>query len=766
MDTSASGGDDASSQRGGGDPSDSHGNSPSAPPITNAILSQAVLNAISQMDTKLAFDMMLLSEQMNTLCVARALRAVIACMMVHCDLTIICCYCWRVCLVLRSDGENKCLKDENAFLKDALAKQTQEQSEMYHYLNGKLDQHVAVIARLECDAAAAAQAHELAVSEHTAALAAAHASFDAERKYMRERIEQLELELRQLHVFAEQKLTIETQMEALEAALAAQTQAFEAERLELERKSIVEKDRVKNEMLVRMRETKDALLQRTDDQVNTTTKRTMMENGHCIDELAFQSKETEKLLERYHALEDEVKRLRVTTKTLEATEGAMAKKNFYYQRILQKLQHQDDKRALDALIQDEEAQHLLQQGGVRSSGSALTNAAGDSSTKRAATKAKSGSQRSTERPSAHQDSAIGDDETKALRTHVDELETALKHAHAWMSAFQTEKQYIVAQQDEIIQFLCRAIQDAAQALAHGCGDSSVDGASVQAPTAARSVPSDEQTVRLAKETTTMDALAPLLPTVALDELSFNETRFVLLFLLEKMKLYQQRLALLFQSTSGHGNARASKHRDVIAKQLGVELPPIHGASALSSNAAATSSSPMSPLKQHRRMFAHVAATVAAAIDSSESSNQSGAALSKKPAAAALHHSMQQHTVVPTNSLLAMATNQFNFLSTASVPGKSPMKTHASSASCSSSSKRTASSTSPVKIAASYCRKPQTQAPGIASVFSKRAALGTAALAAAGGAIASPSDLAQTHELPTAWSSASIPTLGDVESGLV
>lgn len=42
---------------------------PSAPPITNAILSQAVLSAISQMDTKLAFDMLLLSEQMNVMCV-------------------------------------------------------------------------------------------------------------------------------------------------------------------------------------------------------------------------------------------------------------------------------------------------------------------------------------------------------------------------------------------------------------------------------------------------------------------------------------------------------------------------------------------------------------------------------------------------------------------------------------------------------------------------------------------------------------------------
>lgn len=37
------------------------------PQITNAILSQAVLNAISHMDTKLAFDMLLLSEQMTTL---------------------------------------------------------------------------------------------------------------------------------------------------------------------------------------------------------------------------------------------------------------------------------------------------------------------------------------------------------------------------------------------------------------------------------------------------------------------------------------------------------------------------------------------------------------------------------------------------------------------------------------------------------------------------------------------------------------------------
>ena len=81
---------------------------------------------------------------------------------------------------------------------------------------------------------------------------------------------------------------------------------------------IQEKDRLKKEMLIKLRETKSNLLKMTDNQLDTTTKRTIAENEQMSSELAWQvgelfpthlfclpsyplprqSKETEKLIRR------------------------------------------------------------------------------------------------------------------------------------------------------------------------------------------------------------------------------------------------------------------------------------------------------------------------------------------------------------------------------------------------------------------------------------------------------------------------------------
>jgi hypothetical protein len=71
----------------------------------------------------------------------------------------------------------------------------------------------------------------------------------------------------------------------MEAALAKYKSLLEQEKAhhalnvaELERRNVMEKDRLKNEMLRKIRETKLSLLAMTEDQLHTTTKRTIMEN--------------------------------------------------------------------------------------------------------------------------------------------------------------------------------------------------------------------------------------------------------------------------------------------------------------------------------------------------------------------------------------------------------------------------------------------------------------------------------------------------------
>ena len=77
----------------------------------------------------------------------------------------------------------------------------------------------------------------------------------------------------------------------------------------LERKMFHEKERIKKEFLIKIKETKQNLLSMTEDQLHTTTKRTIMENEQMTTELQYQSRETEQLLKMNTKLRFENKEL-------------------------------------------------------------------------------------------------------------------------------------------------------------------------------------------------------------------------------------------------------------------------------------------------------------------------------------------------------------------------------------------------------------------------------------------------------------------------
>ena len=77
----------------------------------------------------------------------------------------------------------------------------------------------------------------------------------------------------------------------------------------LERKMFHEKERIKKEFLIKIKETKQNLLSMTEDKLHTTTKRTIMENEQMTTELQYQSRETEQLLKMNTKLRFENKEL-------------------------------------------------------------------------------------------------------------------------------------------------------------------------------------------------------------------------------------------------------------------------------------------------------------------------------------------------------------------------------------------------------------------------------------------------------------------------
>ncbi|GMF28992.1 unnamed protein product [Phytophthora lilii] len=558
-------------------------------PLTNSILSQAVLNAIGHTDAKLAFDMMLVNEHLTT-----------------------------------QDAANRALKEEVAFLKQTLAKQTQEQSEMFHYFHDKTDEHMARILELEKALSESLEAREVLAAASRESLENEQRERCIEQEKALGEVAALKEELRQVHAFAEAKREMEAHTKTLEMKLDAQRAAFQTQVQDLERNNLLEQARTKQELLGRMQAAKAELMLRTNDQVASTTHRTLLENEHFTQELAFQSRETEKLLERLDAAQHEVAVLRAKNTVLEANEQLMARKNRYYQKILARLQ-QTKPADGDSTIQ-------LQ---INSS-----NDNGENNGDERAQKA------SSSIPELDNSNVMANiDEEKDKRR---EIQAQLQRALEWLRLFQRERQFMLSQQDEVIQFLYHSLDEATEAQRRRSEAGLKDTVPANSDLKAGPISSDlskraEDLIQLAPSITSMEAFGRrmLVPRPALDELSSADAHDVLLFLLEKLRLYQVKIATVYPN-SYLSSSPTSPVKQMLERQLGVELPPIVSPST-------TSPSPSS-FKQKRRIFAHVTAAV-------EAGNMEWLGSPKTKVAPA-----PQITQAPVSpQLLAMATNQFNFV---------------------------------------------------------------------------------------------------------
>ena len=123
----------------------------------------------------------------------------------------------------------------------------------------------------------------------------------------------------------------------MEESLKAEKEGRASDITLLERRNIQEKERLKKEMLIKIKETKQNLLSMTEDQLHTTTKRTILENEQMTTELQYQSKETERLLRRYNRVAEENKRLKTDIDILKENEVEYAKKSHFFQKLIKKL---------------------------------------------------------------------------------------------------------------------------------------------------------------------------------------------------------------------------------------------------------------------------------------------------------------------------------------------------------------------------------------------------------------------------------------------
>jgi len=130
---------------------------------------------------------------------------------------------------------------------------------------------------------------------------------------------------------------MEERLKQLEAELQQEREAHTANVGELERRNVAEKNRLKKEMLRKVKETKLSLLAMTEDQLHTTTKRTIMENEQMTIELQYQSKVTEKLLKKNKELMEKNKELKRNIELQSDAERMLVTRTHFFQKLIAKL---------------------------------------------------------------------------------------------------------------------------------------------------------------------------------------------------------------------------------------------------------------------------------------------------------------------------------------------------------------------------------------------------------------------------------------------
>ena len=224
-----------------------------------------------------------------------------------------------------------------AALEKKLETERASQEDIFEYLRGEIHNKNNQITELQEKNNALIEDQERATLDHERQQQEMNDKLMEGRATMQREISKLKGDLDSVKTFISLKSEMETELADKTKQLKDNAAAHQTAIADLERKHVQEKDRLKKEMLYKLRETKAKLLQMTDNQLDTTTKRTIAENEQMSSELAWQSRETEKLIRRNDKLISENSALKRELGLHKQTQEDFARKVNVYQKTIKTL---------------------------------------------------------------------------------------------------------------------------------------------------------------------------------------------------------------------------------------------------------------------------------------------------------------------------------------------------------------------------------------------------------------------------------------------
>merc|ERR1719160_1884001 len=251
------------------------------------------------------------------------------------------------------EADNKELRLNNQLLESQDLSQRETQADLLKTLHANLDENFTKIEEQETQIRTLEQQIEDLKQEHKDALEEEKAVWESKVADLTAKNELLSGQLHEVREYMKHKEEVQAELEGLRQKLQETEEAHAREISALDRKKAIEIDQLKKDMLTRIKETRDTLRLKTKDQLDTTTKRTIMENEQMATELHFQSRETEKLLDKNQALIEENAQLRRNLQIHKELEDELARRTHVYQKLIRKL-HQK----LKALATEESRESL------------------------------------------------------------------------------------------------------------------------------------------------------------------------------------------------------------------------------------------------------------------------------------------------------------------------------------------------------------------------------------------------------------------------
>lgn len=110
-----------------------------------------------------------------------------------------------------------------------------------------------------------------------------------------------------------------------------------AEVTEREREKIEATEKLRKEMLFQIKKTKANLLALNDEQLQTTTRLTILQNHQLTTELEYQSKQTEDLLYKNNTMKAQIETLKREIEIHKEVEKELAKRSHFCQKVIKRL---------------------------------------------------------------------------------------------------------------------------------------------------------------------------------------------------------------------------------------------------------------------------------------------------------------------------------------------------------------------------------------------------------------------------------------------